>query len=1280
MELKIKLQLYKELNFKQPYENSIKKSLISEYSELIYILNLIENKTKFFYLDNKAINKILYDEEEIIQIENKKYEYSFIYYLSLLLKDNKDIVNFNFGIDFIKEIDNENNNQENELKKLFVSKILLDLIFNYDGIEENEELEKMKEKNKMYIIGNKNIFKKYSLNLEENEEISLEKLYINIIIELIKSKKLENYDFANDIFIKLDLENIDINQNMFEELKNILDDEKYINDYKMNNLEDFFVEKNINFYYILIKYIFKNSFFIYNIPLLYNIRNTIIKIIKTKRKEFLSHYNKGNFGLFKRLNYNIKFILDSNYYHNIFLDLIFDNKLEEVIKNENSNSKDYIKILNILEKNNDKIPLINYIYESRIKDMEKIQFEFQEIANSYKQLEKMIKDKKIKIMRKEDKLILSKYFIDNKNKDSLLKIFGQDSYDFFLKESIKLNIEKKEEKKEEKQEEKHEEKQEKENKLMQILKYYKTFFFESKKDDINAIENIINKKGDLDYKICELDLQKAQILNERIPLINYVYKIKDENNAELEIQQIIEKYNSLEKLISERKLMKDLNIENETITNLYAYFNDKNNKDFLIKIFGKENYEFTFKYFNENIKDNKIDKKNRIRKADKFSQINTKENFSGIKNQNNIENEDSNLLSISTKFQSFDSRNMSNNSEPKKMCDEEKLASRILKKSEVILSTKKEGEKLVFLFESVNYGDHHIFINYEKLLEIKENLTKIENIIAKSFIKYMEFLKEFKKRISKEFLLGYKLKIGLETQIIGKAENESIFNINCFYKLYSPNSDNNTFKEENILLNKTNSEIHGFTDLINEINDKKFEGIKFQENPEKKTNKISDNNNKDSDYKGNPNNKDNSNISNYSDTTKSQNLGNSTSKNESSFDLSKEAEKYQILKIIGIMGEHKNTAEFIIELSNGYYISGGNDLILKIYDQYFNKLLEIKNKEEWVYSCFEIEQSLEQNKNDYDIELIACCYKKLNKISLSFKDKMDIKYKFQNYEFTNLISKNCIIMKKNFAFIGYNSCYMNSFLNSKVSLVSQSSIISGRSYFGSIKINKNIIAITSNKVLYNGEDKLIFYDVAKKVISGEIEGYSFISGINGLALMPREETKVNNKILLCACKKYFDDQKNGIYLANPQLDDKQGINKPFYDTGSFEVFCFCPILEINPDNDLEEKGKEKKKLDTDYFFVGGYNNDKSVGEIKLFKVIFSEKASDNKIEFVQDIEFERNKDFSGFEGAVSCITQTKKGNNGFILVTCYSGKVYLLTKPNLDYYQETKCKYILKNK
>ena len=80
-----KLNLYKKLNYMQPYENSIKISLLSSFSELTEILNTIEDKTKFIYLDNKVINDILINKEEIIQIGKETYEYSFIFYLIFII-------------------------------------------------------------------------------------------------------------------------------------------------------------------------------------------------------------------------------------------------------------------------------------------------------------------------------------------------------------------------------------------------------------------------------------------------------------------------------------------------------------------------------------------------------------------------------------------------------------------------------------------------------------------------------------------------------------------------------------------------------------------------------------------------------------------------------------------------------------------------------------------------------------------------------------------------------------------------------------------------------------------------------------------------------------------------------------------------------------------------------------------------------------------------------------------------------------------------------------------
>ena len=55
----------------------------------------------------------------------------------------------------------------------------------------------------------------------------------------------------------------------------------------------------------------------------------------------------------------------------------------------------------------------------------------------------MIKDKKIKKIAKIDKKILFEFFSDEKNKDLLLKIFNEESYEYLLKENMYKKIYKK---------------------------------------------------------------------------------------------------------------------------------------------------------------------------------------------------------------------------------------------------------------------------------------------------------------------------------------------------------------------------------------------------------------------------------------------------------------------------------------------------------------------------------------------------------------------------------------------------------------------------------------------------------------------------------------------------------------------------------------------------------------------------------------------------------------------------------------------------------------------
>ena len=212
------------------------------------------------------------------------------------------------------------------------------------------------------------------------------------------------------------------------------------------------------------------------------------------------------------------------------------------------------------------------------------------------------------------------------------------------------------------------------------------------------------------------------------------------------------------------------------------------------------------------------------------------------------------------------------------------------------------------------------------------------------------------------------------------------------------------------------------------------------------------------------------------------------------------------------------------------------------------------------------------------------------------------------------------------------------------------------SYKSAIIIYENYLVLTSNKVYPNGEDKLVFYDIKEKKIVKEIDG-SFVGGINGLMVI---ELEYNKNIIICGCKKYINNQKNGIIIINLEFKDGNIIINPqkLEDTENFEVNCFC---QINNEDNYNTKNI--------YFLVGGFEIDKREGMIKLYRLF---KNEDNYIlEYLQDIEIDNN-DFEIFEGTINCIIQYKK--NGKIIVSCCDGKIYCFSKPNIDYYLEDEIK------
>ena len=141
-------------------------------------------------------------------------------------------------------------------------------------------------------------------------------------------------------------------------------------------------------------------------------------------------------------------------------------------------------------------------------------------------------------------------------------------------------------------------------------------------------------------------------------------------------------------------------------------------------------------------------------------------------------------------------------------------------------------------------------------------------------------------------------------------------------------------------------------------------------------------------------------------------------------------------------------------------------------------------------------------------------------------------------------------------------------------------------------------------------------------------------------------------------------KKNGILSIQLELNNKNNkYQEVFYDTEFFQVNCFCQICNVVNENAIGDDITEKENIKinkTNFVFVGGYDENKGEGVIKLYEI------KENKLKFLQDIEFEYDENFQGFDNSVSCITQSNITGN--ILVTCWDGNVYLLNPPNIDFY------------
>ena len=102
-------------NFFYDYEEINKLQETQEQSDFLKILNF----------NKKKIHSLLLEENEIININDKKFESEKIFpyiYLCILIEDNLEVVNYEYDFELINKLNTEQTKEKNKLKKIIISK------------------------------------------------------------------------------------------------------------------------------------------------------------------------------------------------------------------------------------------------------------------------------------------------------------------------------------------------------------------------------------------------------------------------------------------------------------------------------------------------------------------------------------------------------------------------------------------------------------------------------------------------------------------------------------------------------------------------------------------------------------------------------------------------------------------------------------------------------------------------------------------------------------------------------------------------------------------------------------------------------------------------------------------------------------------------------------------------------------------------------------------------------------------------------------------------------
>ena len=710
-----------------------------------------DNYISYIYYNRKNIFDILFDEESNINIasilnkdiNNPKFE-SFLYYLCLLLEENKDMVYITYPAEFIKKISIDflkDKNNENIYTKIIKAKINLELINNYisgDYLNSNRDL--LIKKNDIENTLQKNLEKlqeiKLNISFEEVIMKNLDDIYFDIIKSILNLDSRDKYDKALNILTQMNLDIIDImNGNMFNKMKMTLNEKNFKRKYLIETIEDFNDKNKINMYFILLKYIFKNSLYIYQISFLSTAREVLLRNLRRNNQQFLN--NK-----ITNLIFVVKRLLDSEYYIDKYIknkveeeiekeeeiieknkikDEVYDDinneeknideinevltyyknyknetKKEDIIRIENAlrnkekiNFREYLKDLDEAKYLNPRYSIIEFFYLNNNKNKPITEKNFQKEVTSFKKKEKPLIDNAL------NKMVASKtffeYFKKPENTEQVIKLYSKDIYNSLMTYS----------------------------KLKEVLNYFNHYLFESKAQDIEIIEKIIADKSFNDEKT-ETYLEYYEVAEKKNLRYQIIYKLaKEGNNKDKITEEILDdisyKWNNhLEPSIN-NKSSDYSSFGKDLLVTLSEFFKNKDKEEYLLKIFDLDCIEF-FRSLDFDKRDIAIPVENIIKEEE-------------IKNENKKEE----IVNVSNSLSDID-QSKEINIDDMSLLEETDFKTKVSKyininKDKINLNEYSENEKLLIFDIFIGKNQNINEIKPEKIESITNKYSTLKKII-----------------------------------------------------------------------------------------------------------------------------------------------------------------------------------------------------------------------------------------------------------------------------------------------------------------------------------------------------------------------------------------------------------------------------------------------------------------------------------------------------------------------------------------------------------------------